>query len=383
MKRKVVNFICYENICSGLFKSQVVEGAIAFKLSNESFSVSISVFVRPSHIEQFFKLKSYLNKNFDINLVLAGPLLPLRFINSVFYSKLLINLISFFIFVNHIVLKSSVCVSRGYIVSAGLARIDRKVFIFDPRSVWHLENASAGLLEKQGQSFEFWRDLERIIVKKSKSILVVSEAMRKYFNDVCENKMVSVVPILTHHSDVTLNDKKAPTFQCGYVGSLGLNGVNTEALSKLLQKLIDCGVSKFLFLTNEPKGNVLSLFPKNSEIEIEVKAVEPKEISEELANCVFGIHALPAQLDAHTRMGTKVLEYWNAGIPVIINENVGAAALLINQNPFLGAVIKDSDELSRLCNQELQAACAAKIKNFHSNNFGLKLWLEKINAAIK
>ena len=383
MNEKAVNFLCYENINSGLFKSQVIAGAIALKESDKSLSVTISVFIRPSHLIKYLDLRKYLLENYEIKLFIAGPLLPLRFIGSASYSKYLIAIISMFVMVNQLIVKSTVSISRGYIASAGLAKMNQTMFIFDPRSIWHLENTSAGLIKIDSESYYFWRALEFLIVEKSKCILVVSEAMKNYFKDLGKGKKIYFVPILTHHNAAGKDSEAVSTYECGYVGSLGLNNVNHAALSSLIDKLIFCGVRKFLFLTNEPASNVWKLFRNPGLVDIKIKSVEPFEICMELSSCRFGIHALPNQLDAETRMGTKVLEYWNAGIPVVVNENVGAAAMLISKNPFLGAVIGHSDVLTGLCKEELEQTDNVKIKNFHSHNFGLHVWLKAIHAALK
>ena len=74
------------------------------------------------------------------------------------------------------------------------------------------------------------------------------------------------------------------------------------------------------------------------------KVIKPKmnEISHWLSAADIGFHALPKQLDWETRLGTKVVEYLVNGLPVIVNQNVGAAAKILALKNF-GKVIRDSE----------------------------------------
>jgi glycosyltransferase involved in cell wall biosynthesis len=85
------------------------------------------------------------------------------------------------------------------------------------------------------------------------------------------------------------------------------------------------------------------------------KVIHPAfhEMSGWLSVADIGVHALPLQLDSATRLGTKVVEYWANGLPVIVNENVGAAADFINEFN-VGLVLdstKDVDEGGGLTQQ--------------------------------
>ena len=65
------------------------------------------------------------------------------------------------------------------------------------------------------------------------------------------------------------------------------------------------------------------------------------EISDYLSAADYGYHAIPAQPDSFSRMGTKIVEYLAVGLPAIVNENVGAAASILNEHN-LGITINEN-----------------------------------------
>ena len=79
-----------------------------------------------------------------------------------------------------------------------------------------------------------------------------------------------------------------------YVGSLGINGINKEALRHLINKLCDLGIRRFLFLTHETTENIASLFDKKLETyDVTIVACQANEIATLTQDADFGFHALP------------------------------------------------------------------------------------------
>ena len=105
------------------------------------------------------------------------------------------------------------------------------------------------------------------------------------------------------------------------------------------------------------------------------KIIHPKlnEISSWLDCADIGLHALPKQLDSATRLGTKVVEYWFNGLPVIINKNVGAAVEYI-ENYRIGYVVEDDLESHNLKEKinELLNYDRNYISNFAKEKFSSK-----------
>ena len=130
-----------------------------------------------------------------------------------------------------------------------------------------------------------------------------------------------------------------------YSGTFGLYGLNKEFLFKLISliKNID-NKAKFLFLLANGKSEFNSFIQKFNKSKKDFKyfSVSPNELYKFLSASDVGIHALPIQQDSFTRLGTKVVEYWCAGLPTLINNNVGEAADISKEND-LGIVINLDD----------------------------------------
>jgi glycosyltransferase involved in cell wall biosynthesis len=106
---------------------------------------------------------------------------------------------------------------------------------------------------------------------------------------------------------------------------------------------------------------------------INYKIINPKlnEISSWLDSADIGLHALPIQLDSNTRLGTKVVEYWINGLPVIVNKNVGAAAEYIDKYK-IGYVIEEDSKNINIKINELLNYDRSYISNFAKNIFSAK-----------
>ena len=126
-----------------------------------------------------------------------------------------------------------------------------------------------------------------------------------------------------------------------YSGSFGLYGLNKKYLFKLISSIINSDDNaKFLFLLSNDR-NEYNSFIKKFELNknnFKYFSVSSNDLYKFLSASDIGIHSLPNQLDSFTRLGTKVVEYWAAGLPTLINNYIGEAALISKQNNF-GKVI--------------------------------------------
>ena len=119
-----------------------------------------------------------------------------------------------------------------------------------------------------------------------------------------------------------------------YSGSLGLSRINFDALQSLFkilkQEIPDL---KGIVVSEDSKNLFIEIFKKANFLEHDYLVTSAKELSlaAVLSVADFGVHALPRQLDWETRLGTKVVEYFMNGLPVIVNKNVGDAAKLIEE----------------------------------------------------
>ena len=119
-----------------------------------------------------------------------------------------------------------------------------------------------------------------------------------------------------------------------YSGSFGLNGINVNVLTRLLGLLGRPEDNlRFLFLTPEDPNLIGEILRKAGVGEDIGRSfsVSADMLGNYLSIADFGIHALPAQPDSETRLGTKVVEYWMNGLPTLVTSSVGAAAKIINE----------------------------------------------------
>jgi glycosyltransferase involved in cell wall biosynthesis len=195
-------------------------------------------------------------------------------------------------------------------------------------------------------------------LEKAKVSTVVSKSMVDYVKKQSSNALVDLNPIVVNSQKIFFNSTQRELVRRQlnvenklvflYSGSLGMYGVNIPALVKLL-KLISASFENafFVFITGERNELVSSLLKKAGILKENSFITESKshDLSEWLSTADFGIHALPKQLDSSTRLGTKVVEYWVAGLPTIVNKYVGAAAQ-ITEEYQIGFVVHDEFKLS-------------------------------------
>lgn len=384
---KKIAFISYENINSGLFESQILYPVIALAKSNPGINYEIVIFWRPRERSSIQALEVKLQAIGNIRIVTCGIRLPIKYIGSLLFSVLLMTYMQICLRRYCKIHKPDICYCRGYLTAYGAVGAPCPKFIFDPRSLWQLECVSANLLKQGSFAFHYWTKIEKKIVEAASSIFTVSTAMSAHFEAFKTGKAIYQIPILT----TPVSDKNkikqqiigdATNLTAAYVGSLGINGINKEALHHLVNKLCDLGIRRFLFLTHETTENIASLFDKKLETyDVTIVACQANEIATRLQDADFGFHALPHQLDAQTRLGTKVLEYWNAGLPALISSHVGAAAKLIEDDNFLGYFYEDIDtiDLEHICN--LSNGSRQKIMNYHATYFGYDNWLNAIKKT--
>jgi len=128
-----------------------------------------------------------------------------------------------------------------------------------------------------------------------------------------------------------------------YSGSFGQANINFFALRKFFSFLFASNSNfRILFLTGEKEEKIIRMLEGVDNCKEKFALIRPSfnQMGDWLSVGDIGVHALPKQLDFATRLGTKVVEYWANGLPVIVNEYVGAAAQLINENE-LGFVLNE------------------------------------------
>jgi len=353
-----VTYFTIENINSGLFRNQVLNKLKAIVDISEDICFEIIAFNTPL---QFFEhkrlLKKYALQYGDRIKIRYYPILPpLRYVlSSVFQTKLIMNWLKINLF--FIKIKGEVIHCRSYWPAVLALKIKNLPVVFDVRSLYPAESVSAGKLKYNSRIYDYWVGLEAFCFDKSSAISVVSYPMIDYVKSISNNVKIFYNPIIVDTSKVYFNPDQGRITRSRlnwddnlifvYSGSLGYNGLNKVALGVLLHKLSSLSKDfRYLFLSDEKKADIAGFLNENG-VEDNNFYITPssfEELGAWLSSADIGIHALPLQLDSATRLGTKVVEYWASGLPVILNENIGAAINIVEEYSIGSIITKDSTE---------------------------------------
>jgi len=353
-----ITYFSIEDIDSGLFKSQVLNKLNAILEIEHDLTFQLVVFNSPWKILKHRRLlkayRSVLSERIKINYYPVLP--PLRTVlTSVIQSKLIfswLRLIAGLL----VKINGDVIHCRSYWPTLIALKTFKKPIVFDIRSLYVAESVAAGKLKIPSFEYDYWLNIEKFCLSKSTVNSVVSEPMITYVKKNAPLVKVEYNPIIVNTDEIffDVNQREELRKQLlwedktiiVYSGSLGYGGINKVSLTKLLT-LLSKSVHevRFLFLTDESPNAIIELLTSASispDTAFITKA-KPKELYKWLSAADIGIHALPAQLDSDTRLGTKVVEYWSNGLPVILNEHVGAAVKLAEKYN-LGIVVSENDD---------------------------------------
>ena len=384
-----IAYLTIEDISSGLFKTQVLD--IIDEISNHDKTVRFKIFIinRPwLYFKHRIFLKDYreIYNKYNISFCYIPLLPPLR--NSLkyyFYSSMVtkwFSLIFNFCINRH---KLDLIHARSYWPTFSVLNNNLPI-IFDLRSLWLLENISTGEIKINSKSYNYWKQIEIDCINKSAASTCVSNAMVDYVKNISAFAKISLIPISVNEKyfnfDQNNRSKNRKLLDWNenvifvYSGSLGQSGININAISELFKTIIDLSEKhKILIITQEQNKYVKEMMDQAGIEYVNYKIIHPKlnEISSWLDCADIGLHALPKQLDSATRLGTKVVEYWFNGLPVIINKNVGAAVEYI-ENYRIGYVVEDDLESHNLKEKinELLNFDRNYISNFAKEKFSSK-----------
>ena len=338
-----VLYFTLEDINSGLFDSQVLNTIIGIKKASPDVDITVLVVNQPW---KYFKAKAkfeQINKA-GIGLIYLPFLPPLRWISSgSFFTNIYL---SYFwavlkIFMNFKKYKLVHC--RNYVPALVIRKFRDVNFLFDIRSLYAFEYVQAGKIELDSPNYLYWLENERKLIQDAAAVSVVSKGMAPYLQNIV-NRPIDYCPIISNYEIVyydAISRNKVRTSlgwnDCNiyvYSGSFGLYGLNKSYLARLIARIFEKdSKARFLFLISNPLNEFQAFLHEYdfAEVLFYAKSLKFKELTDYLSAADIGIHALPEQLDSFTRLGTKVVEYWSAGLPVIINEHIGEAALICNK----------------------------------------------------
>jgi glycosyltransferase involved in cell wall biosynthesis len=243
---------------------------------------------------------------------------------------------------------------RGYgatILAVLLRRFFRDLkVICDPRGFFPEEGVVLGRWSERSFTFRLWKQLEKHIFKCSDRVVALSEPFAKRICGIADR----------YDSEVIYAPADLPTFAAGrrlrrerrlqlglsdktvfvYNGSLHA-WHDPQLLAEIFRRIVAAsGHAKLLVITRHHPTDVRRLF-ESAALRPEdylIVAAEGSDVPSYLAAGDFGLVPLRFLTDdnamkvvADTMIGTKVAEYLAAGLPLVVNQDVGGLRTVMDR----------------------------------------------------
>ena len=382
-----------QDIGSGLFDNQVYSNLLGLKKLNKKHKITLLVFNRPW---KFFEHKTKVDeiRNNNINVIYLPFCPPMRYItSSILLNKLYVSYFSFIfsLFVKYKNYNLIHC--RHYLPSLVCKNLGLKNILFDVRSLSLFEYVQARKIKYKSKNYEYWLKQEEELINYVDGISVVSKSMIKYFKKYLP-KRISYCPIIVDSDKIYFSNNVRNKFRSEwgwtknnvyvYSGTFGLYGLNKDYLFKLISLIISLDDNaKFLFLLSNDENEFNSFIKTNNFNKKNFKyySVSSNELYKFLSASDVGIHSLPKQLDSFTRLGTKVVEYWCAGLPTLINNNVGEASEISIKND-LGIVV-NFEEINKITKLDFSSFKRDEIRSKSLKLFDKRFVLKNYSQIYK
>ena len=221
--------------------------------------------------------------------------------------------------------------------------------IYDNRGVLIEEEIFKGNWRRDSFKVSFFFLIEKIIIKYSNHIVVVSNSFKNYIltkYDLLslENK-ISVIPNGTEiiRRKENYNVKSDKEIICVYSGSSAPWQKNDSVFEMFSMAKNVLREIKFKIITYEKE--IFEAKAKNyPSISSSIKLINvpSKKVNDELEKCNFGILIRDNNVINNVASPLKFAEYLAAGLPVIVSENVGDTEEIINKYN-VGVILRDSN----------------------------------------
>jgi len=226
-------------------------------------------------------------------------------------------------------------------------------FIYDNRGVFIEEEIYKGHWEKDSFKVALFKKLEKLVLKHSDAVVVVSNKFRDYLlseeflNKKDENK-IFVIPNRTINPDdkvqSELIENKRSTIITGVYSGSSAKWQNVNGIIEFI-KASESSDSEIRFniLTYNPEEfNQLIKRNEISTSNVSIENVEPNEVSVKLKNANFGVMIRENNLINNVASPLKFAEYLNAGLPVVISKGIGDTEEIIKKYK-IGVILEDDN----------------------------------------
>jgi glycosyltransferase involved in cell wall biosynthesis len=236
---------------------------------------------------------------------------------------------------------------RGYVPAYAATELKSKYghrVVFDLRSLWAKEHITIGAWREGDPIDRMWKRIEARTLSESDASIGVSSAMVEEMRAIAPDSNSVYVPICVDLQAFSFDAAARARLRAelgwgtqpviAYQGSLGLMNSNLAEVAEyfaVIRKSLPA--VRFLVLTSNRTVNIPEMLARYgiAPDTFAVRHPRQSELAAWLSVADAGIHAMSPGPDSATRLGVKVVEYLSCGLPLIVNEHVGAAADLVRR----------------------------------------------------
>lgn len=340
------------DIYSGLFKSQV--GIL------QQFC--------PSQIEfECINIRNPFGKSKSAAIVeMTGW--PMRYSNKILWLMPLIASAIILAFRLKKKYPESIFVGRGYyggLIGWFLSTLDEK-FIWDPRSIYPLEELGSGKFNKRNLAFLIWLWLEKKILAASIGAIVVSKGHGKYYKRFAQCGLKSKTPLAVvpcyaipcNQTRKGLVPKQAYRILKGrspcavYSGSLDHKWNKLSIYLPCFRDILLGGNNLIVMTHSSVSDQVLEYLSKACSIPLNElnsrmfigNVTDQVAQSEILLHSDYGVMLMERTPDWYSRLSVKFAQYRCAGLPVLVSRHFGGAVSLLKKSVKSSYKLYDSKE---------------------------------------
>jgi glycosyltransferase involved in cell wall biosynthesis len=254
--------------------------------------------------------------------------------------------------------------------------------VFDPRGFYPEEGVVTKRWSRDSTTFRIWKYIEKLLCVNSDATIGLSETFKSHVDAISDKTNCVVIHTNADVESFGKAREQRPVFRAklnieqetvvAYNGGLGA-WHDPLVLGRVYLRMKEAlGRCVLLVLTSHPKDKVLEVLKEAGveSSETRVIATSSSEVANYLAAADYGVVPLrrieegsAMKVVSETMIGTKVAEYLAAGLPLIVNKDVGGLRALAPRKRL--GVIFDLDDMAAL--RDGVSALAGTYDEYSSN----------------